>query len=147
MKQFLKILIFLVFAVFLIGGNAMALTITADGSMSDWGMSASTGFFTSDIVGVPIIGQDGNGVSYWEEDGVLSGGYIEPGYGAQLYDIEGLYFTEDANNFYFAVVTGMPAAGDPVDNHYLGDIFFGENLKYAIATTPLSGEITGGLYL
>jgi len=151
MKQFSKIFMFCVAAVFLMGGSAFALTITVDGNMSDWGMSDSLGFFSTDVVGNPVIGLNDAGVYYWEENGATWGQYVEPGYGGQLYDIEGLYFTEDLDTYYFALITGMPATGDktadPNEFNYMGDLFFGQDLKYAVATTEFGSGTAGGVYV
>jgi hypothetical protein len=151
MKKFLGILMLCIGAVFLVGESAIALTITVDGNMNDWGMSDSKGFSTTDVVGNPIIGLNDAGVYYWEEDGATWGQYVEPGYGGQLYDIEGLYFTEDSDTYYFAMITGMPATGDktadPNEFNYMGDLFFGQDLRYAVATTGFSSETVGGVYV
>jgi len=109
-KNFPAILVWLACGL-LCAPSAMALPITIDGHMDDWDITAWTGFITFDTVAAPVIGEQ-NGVFYWEEDGVGTGGYanasgwVEPGYGGQGYDIEAFYVTLDSSSLYIAVISG-----------------------------------------
>lgn len=116
MKTYLKLLLAL-FGFLLCFGSAHAVTININGDMSDWGISATTGFSTADSVDNPVIDYQ-NGVHFWEEDGLGNSGYVGPGYGGQDYDIEALYVTSDATNLYIGIITGFFPSGD----NYMGDI-------------------------
>jgi len=66
---------------------------------------------TTDGVNKPKTGTH-NGIQYWEEKGATNPwGYVSPGYGGYAYDIQGVYFTYDIENFYFAAIVGMPREG------------------------------------
>jgi len=140
-----------------IGANAR--TITIGGGLADWGITnPANGLVSTDAVGTPKTGYS-NGVWYWEEKGVGSSwGYVEPGYGGYAYDIQGLYFTYDANKLYFAVITGMPPAGftgglwngttwATNEKNTMGDIALRVNggASYTIGIQTL-GTNAGGVY-
>ena len=99
MKRFLKISLFLILGVFCVAGNSMAIpTIDGTFSLSEW-----SGY-------------------YAEDDGVLNtSGYVEPGWGGQLFDVEylGLYITSD--EVYFGLQTGFDVAADNVSGYRPGD--------------------------
>lgn len=94
--------------------------INIDGNLSDWGIDPAIKHWLPGIdavntgaIGAPLTGSIGyNGAlfHYWVEDGVSQhngyNGYVEPGYGGQAYDVEAMYFTEDADNYYLSIVTG-----------------------------------------
>ena len=99
--------------------TATATNITVDGS---FGQSEWVGYSTND-------------------DGVGSGGYVNPGYGGQAYDVEhtGLYF--DSNTLYFGLQTGFDlvngtTAYQPGDFalDVNGDNAFDYAIDYTIAT-------------
>ncbi len=80
--------------------------------LSDWGISY--GNWTPAALAPP-------NVSYAVEDWVSgNNGYLGPGYGGDEYDVEAVYLAFDAENYYFAVVTGFPLAGrDAWGGHYV----------------------------
>jgi len=84
MRRKFGFLAFLMVVGFLLGGNAMA-TPVIDGvfNLTEW-----AGFYAKD-------------------DGVGSGGYVDPGWGGQAFDVEylGLYITNDT--VYFGLQTGF----------------------------------------
>jgi len=134
MKIYLKSLLLIILGSLLCFGNVYAITIGVDGNMSDWGISATTGFTTNDNVNEPVTCYQ-NGVYYWEEDGHYNSGYVGPGYGGQDYDIEALYVTTDATNLYIGIITGFFPSG----TNYMGDIAIDLDLdgvyEYGVDTT------------
>lgn len=98
--------------------------IVVDGSMSDWGVvpgpySAGTSQWTPSA-----------GISFLQEDQNPSVSYLNPGYGGQFFDLEAIYFTQQSNTAFFAVVGGFPLAG--FNGYVPGDfaIDFGSNGSY-----------------
>lgn len=72
-----------------------------------------------------------------------NGHYIPPSGGA-LYDIKAIYFDDDINNVYFAIVTNLPATGADNGEWYMGDISFKINNKnYGIEIPHTWGASTG----
>lgn len=120
---------FVVFIFILTAVNAQAIIV--DGNFSDW-FSNVTGFQNVDDYADDVTGEIDNGFTngiYWaEEDYVHSDtyGWVGPGYGGQSFDHEGLYFTEDINNYYIGLMTGIaPGAnytGWSLTPQYIGDI-------------------------
>lgn len=87
-----------------LSAESMAVTITVDGNLSDWGLNWSDSDNSNDWTPTPNMG-----ISYTVEDytgGNNRNGQVNPGYGGQAYDAEALYVTWDANNLYIALVTG-----------------------------------------
>ena len=112
-----KISVAILLLVFAASSVAGAATISVDGSHTDWfgaGSDANQGLNANGTNGEAynkaVLGYI-NGISYWEEAGVGSGGAVTPGYGGAPFDIRGLYFTSDAGNYYFAAVVGMGPDG------------------------------------
>jgi hypothetical protein len=125
-----------------LGGAAHAAGITVDGSAADWQFNygVSGGYVNTDRYNVTQAGTTASGVSYVEEAGVGSLGYLGPGYGGAPFDIKGLYFTSDASNFYFAAVVGMGPNGTVNSGrlYVMGDILIRD------ASNNLYGIVTNG---
>ncbi len=115
MRVFFLGLIFLLSLTF----TAQALTITVDGSLSDWGLNTSN-FEKNRNDWDPGIPR----VFVFQEDEVGNKGYVEPGYGGQKYDVEAILATFDDDYLYIAIATGFPQAGRSYGNDYYdaGDI-------------------------
>lgn len=94
MKAISKLLVSLIFVM---SSNAHAINI--DGDLNDW-IGAPTGSSANDWN--PI----NTGIKSTPDDDNNSG-YLDPGWGGQAYDAEAIYATQDALNFYVAVVTGL----------------------------------------
>ena len=140
--------------------DAMAVSISVDRSLSDWGVDPSVPHWipgsnstATGSVGDPLTGYS-NGVYYWVEDavGVDSNGhsgYVEPGYGGQTYDVEALYLAFDDQYVYGAVVTGFPVNGTGT-NYLPGDLAFNfggdGTYEYGVAVTDHDGFVHGQLY-
>jgi hypothetical protein len=122
-------------------GVANAAGITVDGNAADWQFNYGVGggYVNTDRVDVVKSGTTASGVSYSEEAGVGSLGYLGPGYGGAPFDIKGLYFTSDASNFYFAAVVGMGPNGTINGGrlYVMGDILIRDasNNLYGIVTS------------
>ena len=93
MKAISKLIVSLMFV---LSSNAHAIVV--DGDLNDW------------------IGAPGKSANDWApiNTGIKStpdddnnSGYLDPGWGGQAYDAEAIYATQDALNFYVAVVTGL----------------------------------------
>ncbi len=126
----------------LTGVGVASAAISIDGNFTDWGFTnAATGLVSTDGVGNPKTGTTASGVSYFEEAGVGSGGYVGPGYGGAPFDIKGLYFTFDASNYYFAAVVGMGPGGTLSSGvrYVLGDILITDSANH------LYGIVTNGV--
>lgn len=133
--------------------SSQALGITIDGNLVDWGVTPGSKYWipyvnavNTGTLGNPLIGVS-NGIYYWIEDAVGSGGYVQPGYGGQQYDIEALYAKVEGGILYFAASVGnFPPGG--INNHYLGDIGlnFGGSYTYGVATTTRGSFVAGKLY-
>ncbi len=132
----------------LVAGTTDAATIAIDGNPLDWGFTsanANVGLHPNGgSVEAAVTGVSVGGVSYWEETGAASNGYVGPGYGGAPFDIRGLYFTSDATEYYFAAVVGMgPSGYDFGGVHYdMGDILISgaSTNQYGIVTNPNSGN-------
>jgi len=160
MKKKLWTLIFGAFLVLSLMGSANATTITVDGNLSEWGITLTTGLVTTDTLAVPPYFQVQTGtlggVAYWEEQGTSPNtpigyltGYVGPAFGGHVYDIEGLYFTKDASNYYFAAVVGMPPTHVGVQ---MGEIFLDvpggnpQQPEFGLVTVSHDGYVAGDFY-
>jgi len=119
MKKLLMLLAVLFICSF--AENAIAYDI--NGELSDWGVTPGTHW-------TPTPNQ---GIFHYDEDYVGPGGFVNPGWGGQAFDMEAIYTSWDSDNLYIALVTGFPinnAAG--VRGYSLGDIAidFGVNGTY-----------------
>lgn len=128
MKNILKTIL-LVVAVCTMATSVPAITV--DGNFTDWGFTDVTGFQLVDSQADATTGTLDSGFTngvYWsEEDGhVGTYGYVEPGYGGQSFDHEGLYLTEDNENYYIGLMTGMAPGANYASwsstPQYIGDI-------------------------
>ncbi len=134
MSKISKIFLLLFLSVFLVAGSAMAITV--DGDYKDW-FSNIIGFQASDNIANDLDGTIDSGYTsgiYWAEEDYVGSDYwskVYPGYGGQSFDHEGLYFTQDANNYYMGLMTGMapgenlppmPPWPSGTTGHYIGDI-------------------------
>ncbi len=132
-------------AAILVVAPSSAFGLTADGNLSDWGIAAPTQ-------------QDYNNwtpglsnVAWTSEDWVLgdvSGGYVGPGYGGQVADIEAMFMHLEGETLHLAIASGLGPF--IVDNYVLpGDVFFdfGQDGTWdaAVATMGASpGNVWGG---
>ncbi len=97
--------------------------------LADWGVSYDSWNPT---------GFTGSHVNYYTEDWTPEtneNGWLDPGYGGDLFDVEAMYFGIDDENYYFAVVTGFGPEGR--DWYRPGDLFvdFGQDgYDYAFIT-------------
>jgi hypothetical protein len=126
MKSISTVFLILILAIFLINGNSMATSITVDGifDLTEW---------------------DGY---YADDDGVLNtSGYVEPGWGGQLFDVEylGLYITSE--QVYFGLQTGFDVSADMVSTYRPGDFALDvdgdEMYDYAIRFSFIDGVFQG----
>lgn len=113
--------------------------LTADGDLSDWGVTIPP------QVNAP--GSWGSNIGqYTEEDG-----QVGPGGGGQNFDIEAMYAHIEGNILYFAMVTGFDQGGEVGDGVFLphydgGDIFFnfggvpGYNVAVRITDASVGGD-------
>jgi hypothetical protein len=110
----------------------MAFGITIDGNLSDWGVTPGSQWWIPGVlsvqtgsVGFPLVGIS-NGISYWIEDAVrASDGYVEPGYGGQVFDIDALYAKLEGGILYFAASVGdFDQSGEwsGGQEYFMGDI-------------------------
>lgn len=138
--KFLKSVAITIMLVLYGAGVATAAGITVDGSAADWQFNygVAGGYVNTDRFNVSRTGTTASGVTYFEEAGVGSLGYLGPGYGGAPFDIKGLYFTYDASNFYFAAVVGMGPNGTWNSGrlYVMGDILITDesNNLYGIVT-------------
>jgi len=106
MRKLVITLMFIV-GIFMFSPRAGAYVI--DGYVSDWGVNllqaTNQGYLNSNP---PSGGLD---INYITEDAVGSGGYVGPGWGGQTFDAEAIYFDNDAQNAYIAIITGLPESG------------------------------------
>lgn len=123
---------------------APSMAITISNGLADWGINDRDGFVTTDSVDHPQTGVH-NGISYWEEQGTDSQGYVGPGYGGTAFDIMGLYAFVSGDQLYIASILGTPPGGS--QGFTLGDIWIGtgawDSNDYAIET---QGADQGTLY-
>lgn len=96
------LLLLTIFTAFIMIPYASA-SITVDGNVSDWGISPGA-YGSSDW-------DPNSGIYHAEEDQNPAVDYLNPGYGGQKFDVEGIYFTKDDVNAYFSVVSGFPLEG------------------------------------
>lgn len=119
MKKIIQILITAAFVLFFgIFEVSMGVPIgyVIDGDVSDWGIdlfaASSKGYLNSHL---PSGGLD---IDYITEDNAYNGGgwqYVGPGWTYQNYfDAEAIYFDNDQDYAYIAIIQGLPEAGcDP----------------------------------
>ncbi|MFW6163997.1 MAG: hypothetical protein ACODAJ_14620 [Planctomycetota bacterium] len=128
----------------LVASQASGLTVTVDGSPSDWGITLGPGGSSSWEPLAGVQGTWGGAEDYTGGDS----GFVSPGWGGQGYDAEAVYFTHDVTTAYFAVVTGFPPSGR--DGHEPGDIALDigsdSTWDFGIETTGGDGHARGGLY-
>ncbi len=135
-------IIILTILVCLIAGNALAFSMSVDGNLDEWGVAPGP-WGSSDWT-------PNSGIANASEDYKpgTNGGYVGPGWGRQNFDVEALYVTSDANNLYFAVVTGFLPSENP--GYKAGDIAFdfGQNGSYefGLAAWSRNGIVKGNLY-
>jgi hypothetical protein len=102
----------LMLALFLIEAN-LGYGYSIDGLLNDWGinLSAATNIGYLDTH-LPSGGLD---IDYTTEDNTASNIYssfVDPGYSYRnLFDAEAIYFDNDQNNAYIAIVQGLPIEG------------------------------------
>lgn len=127
----------------LMASQASGVTVNVDGNPDDWGIVLAYRTSADWVPDAGIQGTWGGG-----EDWVGGCGYLNPGWGGQGYDAEAIYFTYDAHNAYFAVVTGFPPTGRSC--YDAGDIAIDMlcdgTWDFGIETTGDEGHIQGGLY-
>jgi hypothetical protein len=99
--------------VLLFAGGAFA-DIVVNGSLSDWGVTPGSQWHNS------------IGASEWIETAVGSDGYVGPGYGGQLFNVEAMYAFANSTNFYYAIVTGFPETDTTYNGtkYSPGDVLF-----------------------
>lgn len=120
---------------------SISFAYTIDGNLADWGVTPKK-FTNSDWI-------PNSGVYYSVEDyeQETAGGFVDPGWGGQLFDAEAMYFDYDSANIYFAIVTGHPSGGS--NGWKPGDIAFDfkkdGSYEYGIETTGSSSK-KGTLY-
>ncbi len=125
--------------------SASAFALTVDGDLSDWGVAFPAALDGNDWTPYALPG-----AAVWTEDWVINdsfGGYVGPGYGGQMADIEAMYLYLDGNTLYFAAASGLPPW--MADGYVLpGDLFFdlGNNGSYDLAVTTFSpaGDVWTG---
>lgn len=120
MKSSIAIGLSLVFLSF----NTQAITIN---SFSDWGISSSG--VTSSVSGVYSQTED------------QTQNFLDPGYGGQAYDAEGIYATWDASYLYVGVMTGR---APNASGWSAGDIAFDfgsdSSYEFGLITTDSAGS-------
>jgi len=127
-------------AALLVPSSAWAITI--DGQVNDWGLTPAA-FGASDWT-------PNSGIYYTEEDQNPAVYYLNPGYGGQAFDAEGLYFTRDDNFAYFAIVAGFPLEGRfyQGQQYYAGDVAFDfgrdGSYEFGLETTGTNQETLFG---
>ena len=104
------------------------ISITVDGSLTDWGVTPGSDY-------TPL-----SGVNSWIEPGIGSNGYVGPGYGGQDFNVEAMYSTVADGKLNFAVITGFSPEGQYANGHkyYPGDILIDFEPHYVPSgsTTP-----------
>lgn len=98
----------LLMSMFLVVPFASAVGYVVDGDVSDWGINLNEATYDGYLNTVTPASPS---AEYIREDSVGSGGYVEPGYGGQAFDIEAMYFDSDSVYGYLAIITGFPLAG------------------------------------
>ena len=103
----------------IIAPSAMAGYIV-DGSVSDWGIDLNLASSDGYLDGVSPTSPTAN--SETEDDNSVDGnvGYLNPGWGGQTFDVEAMYFDNDATTGYLAIITGFPITG--AQNFLPGDL-------------------------
>ena len=138
-------------------GSASGTTITVDGDLSDWGVTASTVVDRADTAWAPTMADWTT--SWWAEDTTdwnsRGDGSVGPGYGGQNFDVEAAYMTSANSVLYGAFVSGFDRAGQSGWNgsgwYSTGDLFFdlGGNgtWDFAIALSTHDGFLEGCAYI
>lgn len=113
----------------LLSQNALATTIN---NFSDWGISTSD--LSSSTAGVQFTTEDQHG------------SYLDPGYGGQNYDAEGIYTTWDNDYLYVGVMTGRAQNGT---GWTAGDIAFDlgsdGSFEYGLVTSSQTSSNPDGI--
>ncbi len=126
MKQLILVLtIILGITGILAQAQAQQIPFIADGSLNEWGVTP--GYDWDPFPGIISAVED-----FLPEDDPE--GRVYPGWGGQTFDAEAMYVKTDANNLYYAIVTGMPPEG--AFGLLPGDIFINFNnqgFEYGIA--------------
>ncbi len=81
------------------GAARADLSLSVDGTLSDWGVVPGSNY-------TPLAG-----VNSWVEPEIGNQGYVGPGYGGQTFNVEALYSAVSDGKFYFAIITGLPPTG------------------------------------
>ncbi len=123
-----------------VSGNAAATFVTVDGDPSEWFTNTST-WMTVSSVNASIQEDQCTAAN------LCNGGFLGPGYGGQLYDVEFLATAWDADELSILIITGLPhnngawAPGDIA-------IDFGKDgtYEYGIETTGNNGDSVGTVY-
>jgi hypothetical protein len=124
-----------------------AFALTVDGDLSDWGV-----LFPSQLDGNDWTPYALPGAAWWSEDSTSPGGYVGPGYGGQMADIEAMYLYLDGSTLYFATAGGVPPwifvdPGTGIGYVGPGDVFFdfGNDGAYDHAVTTF-GAVAGNVW-
>jgi hypothetical protein len=108
-------------AALVLGASLSAFGLTVDGNLSDWGVAAPTQQDYNDWTPHGL-----SNVAWTSEDwvvGDISGGYVGPGYGGQVADIEAMLVHLEDHTLYLSIATGLGPF--IVDGFVLpGDVFF-----------------------
>ncbi len=110
----------------LLSNSASAITIN---NFSNWGISTSN--LSTSVAGVFSVVEDQHS------------DFLNPGYGGQQYDAEGIYATWDTDYLYVAVITGRKQNDTAGGSWAPGDIAFdlGSNhsFEYGLVTSSSNG--------
>ena len=120
-KRFFLITILIVIFAIYTSGDRTATAYTIDGLVDDWGidLSAATYGSTTSIshdgyldTNPPSGGWDINYITEDNTDDLSGWVWVEPGWSYKnWFDVEAIYFDNDQNYAYLAVVTGMKKEG------------------------------------
>ena len=121
-------------------GTAEALTITTDGNLADWGVTAPTANNGNDWT------PDSEVDVWFQEDWVGGNGYVGPGRGGQEFDLEAmfLYYDASASMLYFAMAQGMGPGG--ASGLLPGDVFFDFGLNGYDTAVITAGAAAGQVW-
>lgn len=131
----------LIFAIMFISivftGTPAYAVYSINGDVSDWGIDLSAAFNKGYLD--DNLPSGGNDIDYVAEDNTdtATGGYVEPGYSTgNMYDAEAMYFDNDNEFVYLAIISGLPQTGAQFGP---GDIFIDTGLYQ----DPLSASYDG----